>query len=343
MKKNLLSAITPFVGLLTLALSLNSCSKSSDADKVITDPPTATTSILYRKNVGDTDVNELWSVNANGTNDHKISIALPSGWSLIDEDMTEVSKDNKTMVVAAYNEVSTQYGIYKCNIDGSNVQPVLTTAANVDLAIQGYIDQSSILYWRYPDQSPDRELWRTNLDGTNNVKINITLPANSFFGDEELAKVTSDGKTIVFLIEDDSNNYTQSIYKCNIDGSNLTLVSAGEAGSSLAIQDLVNNVVIYRKSIDATFEDQLWAVGLDGTGKTQIKPTLPTGTYLQDEEMAKVSADGKTLYFSTTTEGPNDLSGTPAIYSAKIDGSAPTLVKQLAAGDDIAIQSLLVQ
>lgn len=326
-----------------MALALNSCSKSSDDNKIITDPPMATIKhIIYRKNNGNTDINELWSVNADGTNDHKITVALPSGWELIDEDMTEVAKDNKTMVVAAYNETDKLYGIYKCNIDGSGATQVLTTPDNQDIAIQGYIDQTSILYWKYDGGiSNDKELWRTNVDGTNNAKVNITLPANSYFGDEELAKITSDGKTIVFLVEPDGA--PEAIYKCNIDGSNLKLINAGADGGGLAIQDLVNNVLIYRKSVDATFEDQLWAIGLDGSNNTQIKPVLPTGVYLQDEEMAKVSADGQTLYFSTTTAGPNDASGTPAIYSAKIDGSGSTLVKQMSAGDDIAIQSLLVQ
>lgn len=350
MKKNLLLAIIPVAGLLSAAITLNSCTKSSDGDKIITDPPMAvTTQVFYRKSDNNGDNNQLWSVKIDGTNDHQINVALPSGWELMDEDMIEVAKDEKTMVVLAYkpspdNSDLDRYAIYKCNIDGSNAQQVVMSTDNSDFGIQGYIDQSSILYWKDAQTLYGKELWRVNLDGSGNAKVNITLPVGSFFGDEELAKITSDGKTIVFLVADATDS--ESIYKCNIDGSNPVQVSpATNDNASLAIQDMVSdNTVLYRKYryVSQVDIDELWEVNLDGTNKHQINIALPTGVLLQDEEMAKAFASGQGLVFSTTTAAAsNNYTGVEALYVSGIDGSKPTLIKQLATGEDIAIQSVI--
>lgn len=353
MKKYLLHAIIPVAGLLSVTLSLSSCSKSDD-NKVITDPPMGTTpQILYRKSVNNSDANELWSIKADGTSDHKINVALPTGWTLMDEDMTEVAPDEKTMVVLAYNETTDRYAIYKCNIDGSNVTLVVasTSESEGDYGIQGYIDQSSILYWKDANTLYGKELWRVNIDGSNNAKVNIVLPSGTFFGDEELAKITSDGKTIVFLVEDDNNSNAASIYKCNIDGSNVSQVSPADGGAntSLAIQSLVSDkTVLYRKNyyIDSQIGQQdfneLWEVDLNGANKHQVNITLPSGVFLQNEEMAKSFGSGQGLIFSTTTESrENNYNGVEAIYVSAIDGSKPTLIKQLSAGEDIAIQAVI--
>lgn len=346
MKKKLLSAIMPVAGLLSVTVSLNSCSKS-DKDPIITDPPAKVAQILYRKDYNFNN-EELWSINADGTNDHKVNVALPTGWVLMDEDMTEVAKDEKTMVVLAYNESLDRYAIYSCNIDGSNAHQVVQSTDSSDFGIQGYINQSSILYWKDANTLYGKELWKVNTDGTGNAKVNIALPPGTFFGDEELAKITSDGTKIVFLVYAADN--TQSIYKCNIDGSNPTQVSPadGDSSVSLAIQGLVNdNTVLYRKNYYVDTQggqqdfNELWEVNLDGTSKHKINITLPTGVYLQNEEMAKSFNNGQGLIFSTTTESATNNNGVEAIYISAIDGSHPTQIKQLAAGEDIAIQAVI--
>jgi hypothetical protein len=300
------------------------------------------------------ETNQLWSVNIDGTNNHQINVALPDGWGLMDEDMTEVAKDEKTMVVLAYkagdggNADLDRYAIFKCNIDGSNAQLVVQSTDSSDFGIQGYINSSAILYWKDANTIYGKELWKVNTDGTGNAKVNITLPAGATFGDEELAKITSDGKTIVFLVADATD--AQSIYKCNIDGSGVVQVSRadGDESVSLAIQDLVkDNTVLYRKSypnaLNNDYIDELWEVNLDGTNKHQVSITLPANVLIQDEEMAKAFNGGQGLVFSTTTPQTqaNNFVGQESIYVSLIDGSNPTLVKALPAGTDIAIQEIV--
>lgn len=338
--------------MLAVAASLSSCSKS-DSKNIIVDPPAKVAQVFYRTSTDDSETNQLWSVNVDGTNNHQINVTLPSGWGLMDEDMTEVAKDEKTMVVLAYkpgdggNADLDRYAIFKCNIDGSNAEMVVQSTDNSDFGIQGYINSTSILYWKDANTLYGKELWKVNTDGSGNAKVNITLPAGSFFGDEELAKITSDGKTIVFLVQDALD--AESIYKWNIDGSsNPTQVSPadGDVSVSLAIQDLIkDNTVLYRKYRYVAQQDidELWEVNLDGTDKHQISITLPTGVLLQDEEMAKAFNGGQGLVFSTTTPQTqaNNFVGQESIYVSLIDGSHPTLVKALPAGTDIAIQAIV--
>lgn len=342
----------PAIGMLAVSASLSSCSKSDDKNPVITDPPAKVAQVLYRTSTDNSETNQLWSVNVDGTNNHQINVALPSGWGLMDEDMTEVAKDEKTMVVLAYkpgdggNADLDRYAIFKCNIDGSNAQLVIESTDSSDFGIQGYINSSSILYWKDANTLYGKELWKVNTDGTGNAQVNITLPVGYFFGDEELAKITSDGKTIIFLVDDLTNS--ESVYKCNIDGSGVAQVSPadGDQSVSLAIQDLVkDNAVLYRKYryVEQQDIDELWEVNLDGTNKHQISITLPSGIKLQDEEMAKAFNNGQGLVFSTTTPQTqeNNFVGQESIYGALIDGSHPTLIKALPAGTDIAIQCVV--
>lgn len=69
------------------------------------------------------------------------------------------------------------------------------------------------------------EIWKVNIDGTGNQKVNIVLPANVVFeiGDGGAYKLTADAKKIVFQAENTSTNKNQ-LYSCNIDGSNVKLI-----------------------------------------------------------------------------------------------------------------------
>lgn len=72
------------------------------------------------------------------------------------------------------------------------------------------------------------EIWKVNIDGTGNQKVNIVLPANVEFniGDGGNYRLTADAKKIVFNAENNITNKTQ-LYICNIDGSNLKLIIEG--------------------------------------------------------------------------------------------------------------------
>jgi len=69
------------------------------------------------------------------------------------------------------------------------------------------------------------EIWRVNVDGSNNVKVNILLPANVEFeiSDGGSYKLTRDSKKIIFQAHNKSTNKDE-LYSCNIDGTQVTRI-----------------------------------------------------------------------------------------------------------------------
>lgn len=337
MKKLFLIENFAFLSLIVLLSS--SCSKSSD-DTDNTPTPTNSVGVIYRKaeNVNFTMV-ELWSVQSDGTNNHKLPITLPRGWAFDNyDDVAEVSTDNKTLAMVATNQTS-QSAIYKCNIDGTNLQQALIFPANVGIELQGFVDASTVLYLKY-NAGADNGLWKSNISGTSNVKINITLPVPNTFGDGKFAKVTSDGKTIMFTTYDSARTSFGAIFKCNIDGSSIGGITS-EPTTAISIQSLAtDNVILYHKVNQVTSLDELWSVNVDGTNKHQIIPALASGLFLQDEGMAEATSKN-VLFFSTTTAGPTaTTAGTEAIYTANVDGTGVKKVIDIPSGYAIAIQGL---
>lgn len=79
-----------------------------------------------------------------------------------------------------------------------------------------------LLYAKETETSPGVrviEYWTAALDGSNQKKVSITLPAGLSLS--EGAKLTPDGKKIIF----EASNKTSAIgyiYTCNMDGSAVT-------------------------------------------------------------------------------------------------------------------------
>lgn len=96
--------------------------------------------------------------------------------------------------------------------------------------------QNKIVYIKIAD--PDaNSLWTANYDGTNAQKINVAIPANFGMDDEGLS-ISPDHKTVFFMLYPingdtngdgrvDKNDIPESVYACNIDGSNMHIVATG--------------------------------------------------------------------------------------------------------------------
>jgi hypothetical protein len=67
-----------------------------------------------------------------------------------------------------------------------------------------------------------------NYDGSNEQQINIAVPANNVI--ETLTAISPDRKTIFFAISP-VNSTDEILYKCNVDGSNVVLVSNNARGA----------------------------------------------------------------------------------------------------------------
>lgn len=79
------------------------------------------------------------------------------------------------------------------------------------------------------------EIWMSNIDGSGQTKINVTLPAGQLIAPQ--ARLTADGKGVLFVTMDDAEN-TTGIYFCLLDGTSLKKVadSPGVENSALTLQ-----------------------------------------------------------------------------------------------------------
>ncbi|WP_442589216.1 DUF5050 domain-containing protein [Pedobacter sp. AW31-3R] len=326
MKNNLFKKALITTSILTLILFQTSCTKS---DSPVTPLPeeTVITPILIYRIINGNNPNSLWTIKADGTDKKQLTISLPSTMELAYEDLAEVSGDGKTLVFLAESTVTNNNSIYKCNIDGTNITKIFDIPG-FTTGLQAVVNNNFVLYTQYPSSL---ELWSVNLDGSNNHKINIALPAGISLEEEELAKVTTDGNTIIFIGTNISSG-ANIIYKCNLDGSGVTAVATETPEYTLRLQSLSpENAIIYGKEGSTT--NELWSVKPDGSNKHQISLSLPAGTVLQSEEMANAKAD--VLFFAVY----KTLTGTEAIYTAKTDGSNVKLLTEESAGKEIALQA----
>ena len=73
---------------------------------------------------------EIWLANVDGTNQHNVPIALPSGVELNSD--ARLTPDGKTIIFDAWKPTSASatysyvYNIYSCSIDGSNVKKLMS-------------------------------------------------------------------------------------------------------------------------------------------------------------------------------------------------------------------------
>ena len=93
--------------------------------------------------------------------------------------------------------------------------------ANAQTTTTGLTQLNLVVYTKLNKTSTPllSEIWTSNLDGTSQKKVALSLPTGMQVGDE--ARLTPDGKTIVFTVQVGSPSTNTFIYTCSIDGSNL--------------------------------------------------------------------------------------------------------------------------
>lgn len=87
-----------------------------------------------------------------------------------------------------------------------------------------------VLYVNFNSGIPDnsaRALWMMNSDGTDNHKINISLPDASYAIDR--GRFAENGNKIILTAHhfDETADYGYVFFKCNPDGSGLTQILSG--------------------------------------------------------------------------------------------------------------------
>jgi len=85
----------------------------------------------------------------------------------------------------------------------------------------GLTQQNLVLFVKISENSSgtetNRTVWTSNVDGTNQKQIPINIPWNKL----EDARLTPDGKNVIFGVRLDSITNKNALYSCSIDGSNL--------------------------------------------------------------------------------------------------------------------------
>ncbi len=82
------------------------------------------------------------------------------------------------------------------------------------------------------------EIWTSNNDGTNQQKVNISLPANYYI--RQSVTVSNNGTLLIFPVETailNSGVDAGYIYSCNLDGSNLKRIIGDGSKSEIYTVD----------------------------------------------------------------------------------------------------------
>jgi hypothetical protein len=69
---------------------------------------------------------------------------------------------------------------------------------------------------------------------------------------------------------------------------------------------------------------EIWIANYDGSNKTKVNYSLPAGLIIDYVYGAKMSPDGKKLFFSASTDGYGETAD--GIYSCNVDGSNVTKI-----------------
>ena len=181
------------------------------------------TKILFR-GIDMDGVNDLWTVNVDGTGFTKLTTALPAGVS--NAGQASWSPDGRRIVFTA-----TRNGVQKLwtmNADGSAATQ-LTTDAGFDVTPTWSPDGSRIAFTRWDAAAPANGWDVVIVPVTGGAAVRISLP-----GDQQLPAWSPDGQYIAVTGTLIAGQGTQNLYTLRPDGSGLRLrtVNAAWGGGS---------------------------------------------------------------------------------------------------------------
>ena len=302
------------------------------------------TRVLYRANNIQLNYNVFWRVNADGTNKKPIKFTIPSPFEIGYHQSGLLTDDGLQLVYIAELEDSDCYYIYTCSTSGKNMKR-LTKVITDDIGLMAIIGET-IYYWKGARrEGSSRELWKIDIDGTHNTKVDIQIPDTANVKIDSTGLLSSDGFTNIFATTDLSTK-RQSIYKCDINGAHPQLIIKFLPNEYISVEDITEqNILLFRKIIIEPLPDkwagnksdiapkesfpELWAVNLDGTDLHQIHLQFPGQSMLNIYNVVKSRA-GK-LYVGTHHRSL--LKNT--IFVCNLDGS--DLKPLISSNQDIAI------
>lgn len=305
------------------------------------------TTIFYRANNIQLNHNVFWRVNADGTNRKPLKFTVPSPFEIGYHQSGLLTNDRQQLVFVAELEESDCYSIYTCSTSGKNMKR-LTKVITDDIGLMAITEDQTIYYWRCArKKDSSKELWKIDIDGNTNTKIDIQIPNIDSIKIESIGLLTSDGKTNIFAVNN-INTKEQSICKCDINGEHPEIIIQFLPNEFISAEDITEEgILLFRKIIIDPLPEkwknntgaiapkqnfsELWAVNLDGTNPHRIHIQLPEQFMLNIYNVVK-SKDGK-LYLGTHHHSL--LKNT--IFTCNLDGS--DLKPFVSSNQDIAVLS----
>ncbi|MBA1145775.1 PD40 domain-containing protein [Ectothiorhodospiraceae bacterium WFHF3C12] len=264
----------------------------------------------------DTDgVYELYTSLPDGTANVKISGTMQSNG-----DVHEVawSPDSQRIAFSADADTDEVDEIFTVNPDGTGlakVHPDLAanrTAGDFEWAPDG----SFLIY--VADQATDdkTQVYRAAPDGGSWAG----LSPDAHQGSAGLAQIAPDSSRVVFRSNDDGDG-VYDLFSVNADGSGVVQVSPdplndGSVRSYRWSPD--GQYIAYWADVDSANGNarEVYVVGADGSGHTQVVPTLPGIGYTSYGEY-EWSADGSRIVYAADER----MAGTIELFSVRADGS----------------------
>lgn len=180
---------------------------------------------VYMKQYSDTRPDEVWISNFEGTSTFKVQI--PDSLNVSDDAC--LSPDGKIVFFNAYN-LGNVKNIYSCFLDGGDLKRIASSGNDFGVEVRtaagaygiSSLDTSYVFFSREPVPG-QHEIWRINLDGSNEQMLNIVLSGDYLLNVDsdggQIAVITSKHK-ILFKARSSSLGYS-SLFTCSYDGTNV--------------------------------------------------------------------------------------------------------------------------
>lgn len=331
MIKTLYSKSLPFyISSVFLVLAFTfGCNKTTEVTHIKTAPTDTTSKLAFLVvDGGDSLATELWAMPINGSPGKQINLPVPSDMYFDffnDEGLgILVSPDRKTLQTQFVQHNTYDFKFYKFDPDGNNLKQFYSDSY-ADLP-QCFINNSSVLYWQQDYNAANHgELRKVNTDGTDDQKINISLPSNIKYNQAVFAKVTSDGKNIFFSADvyGDSTITGSKMYEVGTDGSGFKNIVTTTNGNCFNLAAIYNNTLLYYKfpyEMDES-PQTLWQMNLDGSNDHQIKISFPAGFNLPNGSFNLTPQTNLEIWNGKLYVVAFDVNFREYIFTADLDGS----------------------
>jgi len=276
----------------------------------------------------------LFAVDTDGNNIRKIGADVQNS----NNGSYAFSPDSSRLIYWGYDENSNVVELYSTTLQDLASQ-------KVNRALTGIVDNPGPFT---PQISPDSqwivyhaeqdntymELYRSAIDGSNNMKLSGTLfNAEVEIGNyAETLRITPDSSNVLYLVNDSTAN-TVDLYVVPIAGGadpkklNGMLSSGGEVDSYTLRQYLISSdssYVVYSATESNTSISELYAVNIDGTGGQKLNDILPSLSEVVSFNIDEFS--DKVVYTQQNQENME-------MYSVKRDGTRRVLLSNTSSRD----------